>query len=248
MGRHYGHFLLESLSATWSARLVAGVDHYVFHPFIFGAGVLPFAAALLEPQGIDLSKLVILDGPKRFERIVVPDRMTKINYQIHCGMRNVYAAIQNFVGNDPASPRRVFVSRARLSPKRGRVNNPEAELLFAERGFVIVHPQELAIGEQVRLWSGCDVLAGFSGSGMHNTVFCRPGTRVIELLDRHGREWPGLSTQQLCNGLARVETINVPLKEGTVDLLAIRRLLDKDLGVPQATRDGPRFAGQSNGP
>jgi capsular polysaccharide biosynthesis protein len=230
MGRHYGHFLLETLSAAWAVRQIADVDHFVFHPFLpeFGTDIPPYATPFLEPQGVDMDKLVILDGSKRLERVAIPERLTKINYQIHRRMRDVYAAIREHAGVDPDSPRRVFLSRARLPANRQRISEPAVEDLFRARGFAIVHPQELPIDEQVRIWAGCDVLAGFSGSGMHNAVFCRPETRVIDLLDRSGSG--GLRTQQLCNLLAGVNAIRVPLKDGAVDLQAIQRLLDEDCG------------------
>jgi capsular polysaccharide biosynthesis protein len=230
MGRHYGHFLLETLSSTWAAREVDGVDHFVFHPFLpeFGTDIPPYAPPFLEPQGVDMDKLVILDGPQRLERVAIPERLTKINYQIHRRMRDVYAAIRDRVGVDANTPRHVFLSRARLPANRQRINEPAVEDLFGARGFAIVHPQELPIKEQVRIWAGCDVLAGFSGSGMHNAVFCRPDTQIIDLLDRSGSG--GLRSQQLCNLLAGANAMKVPLKDGAVDLRAIERVLEEDCG------------------
>jgi O-antigen biosynthesis protein WbqL len=44
-----------------------------------------------------------------------------------------------------------------------------------------VHPQRLSLREQLTLFDGAEVVAGEYSSALHNTLFCRPGTRVISL-------------------------------------------------------------------
>ena len=81
--------------------------------------------------------------------------------------------------------RRIYVSRQSVSATRrmGRVMLNEAELIDRLRplGFDIVEPQLLTAAEQIAAFAAADVVVGPSGAGMFNAVFCRPGTRLIDI-------------------------------------------------------------------
>jgi hypothetical protein len=59
----------------------------------------------------------------------------------------------------------------------------ETELIERLRplGFDIVEPQELTAEQQVANFASADLVVGPSGAGMFNTVFCRPGTFIIDI-------------------------------------------------------------------
>jgi len=81
--------------------------------------------------------------------------------------------------------RRIYVSRQSVNATRrtGRVMLNEAELIDRLRplGFDIVEPQLLTAAEQIAAFAAADVVVGPSGAGMFNAVFCRPGTRLIDI-------------------------------------------------------------------
>jgi hypothetical protein len=59
----------------------------------------------------------------------------------------------------------------------------ETELIERLRplGFDIVEPQYLTAVEQIAAFASADLVVGPSGSGMFNAVFCRPGTKLIDI-------------------------------------------------------------------
>lgn len=90
---------------------------------------------------------------------------------------------------------RVFLSRLTRSlqpgaPRRLR-NEIEIGEMLARHGFVAVEPEALPGAEEVAIFAQAEAIVGLDGAGLFNTVFCRPGTRVLDLAatamfaDRH---------------------------------------------------------------
>lgn len=50
------------------------------------------------------------------------------------------------------------------------------------RGFQLVDPGLLSIGEQISLFQNAEIIVGQHGAALTNTGYCRPGTKIIELL------------------------------------------------------------------
>lgn len=82
---------------------------------------------------------------------------------------------------------RFYVSRTRYgNMSRQSVNHADIEALFGEFGFQIVYPETMPIPEQILLFARAEQIAGEYGSGLHNTIFSNPGTRVMVLRGNKG--------------------------------------------------------------
>jgi capsular polysaccharide biosynthesis protein len=68
----------------------------------------------------------------------------------------------------------------RLS-RRVLLNEAELQQRLSEIGFEIVQPESLPAAEQIRAFFNAEIIVGPSGAGMFNVVFCKPGTRVIDI-------------------------------------------------------------------
>ncbi|MEL6789825.1 MAG: glycosyltransferase family 61 protein [Pseudomonadota bacterium] len=75
---------------------------------------------------------------------------------------------------------KLYISR-KDSARRRLVNEDTVETIFARNGFDIVTLEEKSLDEQVSLFHGAEVIVGPHGAGLANMVFCRRGTKVIEL-------------------------------------------------------------------
>ncbi len=84
---------------------------------------------------------------------------------------------------------RIYVSRAlatlRSARNRNLVNEELIETAARHRGFKVIHPETLTFEQQVALFASASLIAGPSGSGMLNSAFASPGTRVIDLESFH---------------------------------------------------------------
>ena len=70
----------------------------------------------------------------------------------------------------------------RLSSSGRMMLNEEA--LAAALGalnFEVVEPERLGLSEQIAAFRSADMIVGPSGSALFNTMFCRPGTKVIDI-------------------------------------------------------------------
>lgn len=79
------------------------------------------------------------------------------------------------------SPRRIYVSRE-LASYRKIKNSQEVEGLLSDYGFTKVMLEQLTFQEQANLFYNADVVFTPHGAGLINIIYCRPNTKVIELL------------------------------------------------------------------
>ena len=97
-----------------------------------------------------------------------------------------HAFFQRLAARQPArSARRLYVSRMGQARRGGssRVLANEAELASAmsSLGFEVLEPETLSPAEQIAAFASADAVVGPAGSAMFNTVFCRPGTKVLDI-------------------------------------------------------------------
>jgi capsular polysaccharide biosynthesis protein len=96
-----------------------------------------------------------------------------------------YAGLRDRFGEPSASGEKIYVSRLNHSQVGAstRVMINERDLIehLVQIGFRIVAPEALSVPEQIRTFSSAQMVVGPSGSGMFNIVYCRPGTKVIDI-------------------------------------------------------------------
>lgn len=176
-GEGYFHFLLESLPRLWMAR-----SHFSSLTYVFANGRPgAFQERWLELAGVTSDKIVWVQGLTH----------------VHCGqllfsnylMRDtqptrwtVLALRQLLKANPPTTPgnRRLWISRA---DARTRQPAWEAVLLRQLPEFEKVTLTDRSPAEQIEIMRSAAVVAGPTGAGLSNIVFCSPGTKLIELHD-----------------------------------------------------------------
>lgn len=215
MAGHYGHFITEGLSTFWIFEQIRSdeFDYFLFSPFVFGMAIPEYALQCLEAFGIDPGKVVIVGNEGfSFEEIVVPERLFRLNHSADSSLRWVYQEINRKLAVNGSLLQKVYVSRRKLSLRkltRVMANEVLVENLFQQAGFTVIYPEELSFSEQVDLFKRVSVLAGSSGSALHNSLFMSQGAKLIELGDpRHGGD--RAPTQKLCDLISGVDHILVP--------------------------------------
>jgi len=86
------------------------------------------------------------------------------------------------------TPQRIYVDR-RSSRLRPLINERDLVAGLTGIGFVAVQPETMSVADQVRLFRGADTIVAPHGAGLTNLGFCRPGTRVLELLPDSYCNW-----------------------------------------------------------
>jgi hypothetical protein len=233
---HYGHFLMETLARLWalgSESLEAnGFDRVVFHPFLHKTpAVKKFSPACISFSafGIEARQVVMVDRPLRFESLTVPPAALEINCSVSPVMAATYRRIidyclprksaspgfwRNLQGWSSARPLRLYLSRRRAKGFHSMINERQVENVFLDAGFRVMHPEHWRFEQQVALFQRAEIIAGVEGSALHNSVFMRPGQRVINI--GTPREPTGnILNQRLCDNLSGALSGYIPF-EGEV--------------------------------
>jgi hypothetical protein len=218
---HHGHFVTETLSSLWPLVDGETFDYFVFHPFGAAADLNGNATWALGQFGIERQALHVIRARTRFEELTIPERTWQPNQGVHLAYRDIAEKIGKPFWQEGRS-RRIYLSRSRVA-NRLIENEPEIEEYFAARGYDVVHPETMPMNEQLAQFGSCNLLAGFSGSALHNVVFSPPGTALISLGDRRTRGTL-LPNQRICNAISGCPMALVPFAEGGrgFDLSALR--------------------------
>jgi hypothetical protein len=206
---HYGHFITEGLSRLWAQEDMARYDHIVAFAANADRGRYrprAFHRYFLDLLGMDLSRLRVLTEPVRFEEVTVPEQLWLINCSVNRALRPLHETIRARHAGKPTG--RVFLSRAAFFDPR-LANMAAIESVFAGFGFAVHYPENMTSAEQLTLFAGAEIIAGPSGSGLHNSIFARPGTTIIDVGDPRSARAP-TRMQQMADQLAETQPHFLP--------------------------------------
>jgi hypothetical protein len=243
---HFGHCMAESLSRLWAVRhLHRSFDSLVFYLRTPGRPIARFACEILDLVA-PKTQVRIVAVPTEFEMLAVPDQlaMPKNGFIYgHQSNRDLFSPLRSPGGD---GPRRVYVSRSRLKPQEGGVLlEAIIEDNLRREGYVVVHPQELSIKEQLAVYSSAEDLIFAEGSALHLYAFvARPDQRVFVIwrrkmsrtFDWQLRTFGGPPAQ----GTPCIEKLYVPDTDfaaivrarALLDFGALKSQLSKGLGFP----------------
>ena len=139
---------------------------------------------LLRVLGI-LDKVLIINKPTKFRKIIVPERCFKRmeSYSDNFG-KLLDTIIHNVIRSDDCKktyPSNVYLSRGRLYPKDNLIEyGMEAmDNYFANNGYKILYPEQLSLQELICYLYHADICASESGSTAHNFLFAPADSKIV---------------------------------------------------------------------
>jgi hypothetical protein len=82
----------------------------------------------------------------------------------------------------PVKGKGVYISRSRMTENRRHIENEEEfRSKLKSVGFSYYNLEDLTFEEQARLFASADCVTGPHGAGLTWTLFCAPGTRIVEV-------------------------------------------------------------------
>ena len=84
------------------------------------------------------------------------------------------------MGTEKKSNQKIYVSREKSSSRWFSAER-EVKALFEDYGFRSIYLEELAVKDQIKMFSDASFVAGFHGAGLVNLVFSEPNIKVLEL-------------------------------------------------------------------
>jgi len=178
-GNTYFHWMTDVLPRIRLARQ-AGLDPLAFDRILVNGLDQPFQKETLARFGIFPDRCLVFPGWESAYELreatlpslpgipgVVPPETAEF-------LKREFA-----VSGVPAS-RRIFIGRGGAG-HRALVQEREISRELAKRGFENVECGNLSVREQAEVFASAEMVVGAHGAALTNLVFCRPGTRVIEL-------------------------------------------------------------------
>lgn len=161
---HYGHCLLESMSRLWCVRQMSDLPLVwlgVHNQSEFNQTNLQLFGLL----GINNCGRLI-DKQVMVEELIVPEP----GYVIHTRFADEQARALGVVSAMELDPgKKVWLSRSRIN-KGMLINEKEIEDALQASGWIIYHPEEHTINQQVSMLSDAGRIGGLDGSAFHTLI------------------------------------------------------------------------------
>jgi hypothetical protein len=183
----FGHWIqmqLPMLVAYWETFGKKNIDYY----YIGDGQIKDFVKECLLHLGIREEQ--IIGFPCRADRSLISIRYMNHNpAQMQSGLemtRYAYRFLKDnlFKAQLPppgsAADKKLFILRGKVDVRK-ELNLPELEALLMPLGFRFVSTSGLTMQEEADLFGNAEVIIGVHGAALHNLLFSRPGTKVIEL-------------------------------------------------------------------
>ena len=181
-GQVFGHFLFDVLPRLGILEK-AGFDWRSAEHFIISGPFAKFQKETLELLGIESSRIADCCRHAHWtaDRMLIPSRPGISGNYPRWAVEYVRDLLLPFEGKvPPGLGSKLFVSRAN-APGRKIANETEIMQILQPRGFSLVRNEELTMPETIAAYQQAEFGVGPMGSSMCSTLFCKPGTKVIEL-------------------------------------------------------------------
>lgn len=188
---NYGHWLIEILPrlAVLAERMPLAECHYILHGWERHA--VPVFKDSMRWCGIPEDRLLITHGdPIDVAELYFPLPVGEhpwihspfvIRFLEELAARVRAATHEGGVVPETVAPQRVYLSRNRFG-SRLLLNEGEVMRILDDRGYRVIHPEQMTFTEQVLALSNARFVVGNLGAGMTNAVFARRGVRMLALV------------------------------------------------------------------
>ena len=177
---NYGHFLIEILPSVPFVRRAFPTTRFTVLCGNVRSKLKAIYLEALSAIGHSSNDLVFVETyPVRVERLFIVEGLNVTHrYTSPLVSKTIDLILSNRARTSRTTMRRIFVPRD-LPMKRSIANRPEVDALMEASGFKTVRPEQHSFAEQVNMFAGADEIVGVMGAALTNTVFCRPGTKIV---------------------------------------------------------------------
>ena len=176
---HFGHFLCESLNRLWYAAQYPEKKYPVVFICEKARKISSSVRSLLELLGISDDRLILIDRPTRFARIIVPEQSSVLTGFY---TKEFVLPFQKMATEIEAEPfKKVYFSRRKFKGGIKIFGEDKLERVFKANGYKVVYPERLSLKEQIAYVKGAKEMACVMGSAAHLSLFAAPKTKLIVL-------------------------------------------------------------------
>lgn len=154
------------------------IDYYVINTIKH-----PYQKESLEQVGLPKSKIIDCNKHTHLvaDSLLVPSINQRVPSKWSCNyVRDLFLTPDKTRSHKQG--KRLYVTRSDARIRRV-TNEYELSGLLAEHGFETITLTGKSVADQASLFASADVVLAPHGSGLTNILFCRPGTKLIELFN-----------------------------------------------------------------
>lgn len=180
MHDHFGHFLVEGLSRLWILKYFSQSEITDLKIIIYEPGLIPPATKILSYLGIAKSQIHFINEPCTVDSVIAPSIAYRTHFWARDVMNHVYDRIAASARAEKTVdfPTKIFLSRSRVAARK-LTNEAEIEQIHRDAGYWVIRPEDLPIGDQIRIAANADSIAGCTGSNMYLAMFQKLGGKNI---------------------------------------------------------------------
>jgi capsular polysaccharide biosynthesis protein len=183
---HFGHMLTELIGRMWAWDRVRELAPDVRCLMTLQRDRDPqelaaFERDILAAFDITVNDVHVFDRPCRPQALYSATSMFSLADYVHPDMVALWDRVADHLlpraGPGPR-PRRIFCTRP-VDHKRSATNAGAVEELFVRHGFEVVRPETLPLADQVAMFRGAEVIAGFAGSALFTAALCDTPKTIV---------------------------------------------------------------------
>ena len=195
----------------------------------------PVQEEMLRRLGYGAVRRVTLEAGRQYrlrEAVFCDYAVGLADFACAARVQDLAGRLAGTVDDAGAVGRRIYVSRLDATHRR-LLNEGELVTRLARRGFAIVDPGRMDFAEQVAAFRGASLVVGPHGAGLANTMFCRAGALVYELLPGAYPNACMVTLSVRRDGATWVDAFDSPgegpafLRDWSLDIDAVLRRLDE---------------------
>lgn len=177
---HFGHFLLESLSRLWAIQSLGK------YPIVFVSPINSLRSwqhEILKILGVE--NIIIVKKPTYYDELIIPSP----GFQMGDFFNSKHARYLERQECRVIKEKKIWLSRSSLKKEvhpGDVVNENDIERLLSDKGWDIIHPQNLDISQQLRILSEAKSIAGIAGSAFHALMFLKDYHGKVNIINRPG--------------------------------------------------------------
>jgi hypothetical protein len=171
---NYYHWMLEAIARIHLLQKTRiKIDKYIVNH-----RSLPFQLKTLAACGIPKEKIIKPNDNFHLQarKLIVPSYVNMPNIWSCKYVRNLLLPHRS--SYKPHGYERIYIRR---NTYRKVINEEEILGLLEKYGFKCVNLESMPLKQQIRLFYSAKIIVAPHGAGLANLVFCKPGTKVIEL-------------------------------------------------------------------
>ncbi|NPD68637.1 DUF563 domain-containing protein [Lichenicola cladoniae] len=180
---HYGHFLLATFSRLWALRHFKSKKFRLVTYALPDLDKHPYINTLLEAAGYSTADCITFPRPTWIKDLIIPGPSFEETNFVHAAYSklcvetgiNLTASILPTGRSTPA-----YIAKFALNGGVALLENEEVIAnIMTHHGVDVVFPEQMTLGQQIRLFSERDCIAGLTGSAFHTASFTRKRRMLI---------------------------------------------------------------------